>query len=96
MAAPVCENSKSTISQRLVVTENVITKSEIWVSEFIGWKRFVVLHFEIAVNWFGELDERQWFSWEHVWLRYSDCVVFLVLLEAFHQILELDAMLVFK
>lgn len=96
MTASVREDSESAISLGLIVTENVIAKREVWISKFIRWKRFVILNFEVTMNWFGELNQRQRFPWEHVWLCHSDCVVLLVLLEAIHQILELDAVLVFK
>lgn len=84
------------ISNRLIVTKDEISKSKAWISELVWWKRLVVLHFEVAMDWFGELNQWEWLSWEHVRLCDSDGVVLLVLLEASDEVIVCETMLFFK
>ena len=96
MAAPIRQNFESSVSPRLVVAENIVTKREVWISEFVWRQRLVILHLEVAMDWFRELDQRQWLTWKHIWFCDSDRIVLLILFQALHQIFKLNSMLIFK
>ena len=73
----------------LVITEDVVTQSEVWIRELIWRQRLVELYLEVAIDRLGKLDQWQGLSGEHVWLSYSDSVVLGVFLQARHQLVEL-------
>lgn len=56
MAAPIREDFESSVSPRLVVAENIVTKGEVWISEFVWRQRLVILHLKVAMDWFRELN----------------------------------------
>ena len=58
MAASVAQDFELGVCFRLVVTENVIAESEVFVGELVGWETLVVLNLEVAVNWLGKLNQR--------------------------------------
>lgn len=96
VATSIGKNLEATVSYALVVTKDVIAKSETWIRELLWSKRFIVLHLEITVDRLSKLNQRKRSPRKHVWLRNSDRIILFVLLEAVHQIFKLHTVLIFE
>lgn len=96
VAASIRQDFQSSIGYRFIVTEDEVPQGHVRVRELVRRQRLIVLHFEVSMDRLGELYQWEAPSRKHVWLSDSDGVVLLVFLQAVHQVLKLDAVLVFK
>ena len=92
----ISQHLELTISCWLVVGEDEVSQSKVWIAERVWRQAFVVLNFEIASDGFDELDERQGSFGEHIRFRNPNSIILFIFTKAIHDLFETDVVFVFK